>query len=47
MFTRFLSEIPKFVMIGNSYLKYDHAAMMRALVASTNPHDSPIMSPSY
>ena len=38
--TRFLSEIPRLVMIGNSCLKPFHVAVMRALVASLQPPDS-------
>ena len=34
-------------MIGNSSLKPFHAAVMRALVASVQPPDSPITSPRY
>ena len=47
MLPQFLSEIPRLVMIGNSYLKPFHAAVMRALVASTQPPDSPITLPKY
>ena len=41
MLTRFLSKMPRLVMIGNSYIKPFHAAVMCALVASTKPPDSP------
>ena len=46
MLTRFLSKIPRLVMIGNSCLKPFHAAVMRALVQSKQPPDSSIRSPS-
>ena len=36
-----------FVMIGDSYLKPFHDAVMRALVASTQPPDFPITLPRY
>ena len=45
--TRFISEILRLIMIGNSCLKPLHAAEMHALVASTQPPDSPMTSPSY
>ena len=41
MLAQFLSKIPRLVMIGNSCLKPFHAAVMHALVASTQPLDSP------
>ena len=46
MLPQFLSKIPQLVMIGSSCLKPFHAAVMCALVASTQPSDSPIMSQS-
>ena len=42
MLPRFLSEIPRLLMIGNNFLKPFRAAVMRALVASKQPLDSPI-----
>ena len=43
----FLSNMPWLLMIDNSWLKPFHAAVMGALVVSTQPPDSPITSPRY
>ena len=47
MLPRFLCEIPRLVMIGNSCLKAFDAAVMCVLVASSQPSNSPITSPRY
>ena len=41
MLLRFLGKISRLVMIGNSYLRPFHAAVLRALIASTQPPESP------
>ena len=43
--TRFFSETPRLVVIGNSCLKLFSAAVRRELIASTQLLDSPITSP--
>ena len=47
MLPRFLSEIPRLVMIGNSCRKPSHVAVMSALIASAQPLVSPITSPRH
>ena len=45
--TPIFSEIARLIMIGKRTLKLFHAAVMRVLVESVQPPDSPIMSASY
>ena len=42
MLPRFLGKISRLVMIGNSYLRPFHSAVLHALIASTQPPESPI-----
>ena len=44
---RFFCETPRLVIIGNRCLKPLYTAVKRALIASTQPPDSPITTPRY